>query len=384
METDRLHILLHRYTEGLTSAEEEQELMRELADTGNAEKVQPWLEKAWDEHPVKNHLSPEQSDTLYATVQQAIAPRIIPSFGWKRYTAAAAVIFIIGAGYLLYILRQPQGNVVKPAIANQIKSDVPPGKTGAVLTLTSGKTIVLDTAQNGKVLDNFTKDDESITVESSVTEYATLTTPKARTQQLVLSDGSRLWLNAASSIHFPTLFSGKERRVEITGEVYFEIAHNPNMPFHVKVNDMDVEVLGTHFNINSYNDEAAIKTTLLEGSVKVQALRSGKGNKAVVLKPGQQSLLNSSGQLSLNKAVDLEEVMAWKNGYFLFNAADIETIMRQVSRWYDVDVIYVGKKPAGHFKGMPSRDLTASQMLKVIEYGGVKIRIEGKKIYVGE
>ena len=185
-------------------------------------------------------------------------------------------------------------------------------------------------------------------------------------------------MNAASSIRFPASFTGSERKVEITGEAYFEVAKNPAMPFTVAVNGMNVEVLGTHFNINSYTDEAAIKTTLLEGAVKVT-----KGSAMAILSPGQQAQLTSNGQIGVNKNIDVDEVMAWKNGKFQFgDKVDIGTIMRQIARWYDVDVEYKGVFTK-HFGGSISREVNISQVLKVLETtGDVKYKVEGRKVIV--
>jgi ferric-dicitrate binding protein FerR (iron transport regulator) len=208
--------------------------------------------------------------------------------------------------------------------------------------------------------------------------YNTISTPKGGQYQVTLSDGSKVWLNAASSLRFPATFSGKERKVELTGEGYFEVAHNKKMPFHVTVNDLDVEVLGTHFNINAYADESAIKTTLLEGSVKVV-----KGNETKIIEPGEQaSVTTSEDEINVKQQVDLEQVVAWKNGIFQFERADIESVMRQISRWYDIDVDYHGRV-SEHFGGTISRDVNISDVLKMLEMtGGVNFKIDGKKVIV--
>ncbi len=203
--------------------------------------------------------------------------------------------------------------------------------------------------------------------------YNTLSAPTGGQFQLVLPDGSKVWLNSSSSIRFPTEFSGEERKVELTGEAYFEVAKNPTLPFRVSVSGMYVEVLGTHFNIMAYGDESSIKTTLLEGSVRVT-----KGSSAKVLTPGQQSKMNLKGDINVVDA-DLEQVIAWKNGYFQFSSDDIETIMRQVARWYDIKVVYKDKIPGGGFSGIVSRKNNISRVLKILQDGGVQLRWKGKK-----
>ena len=211
---------------------------------------------------------------------------------------------------------------------------------------------------------------------SQPTTYNTLSTPNGGQYQLILPDGSKVWLNASSSIHFPTVFKGNERDVTVTGEVYFEVAKNAAMPFKITVKDMEVQVLGTHFDIMAYDDENAMRTTLLEGSVKVT-----KGSVNRMLVPGQQSIINELPDIKVADA-DLEEVMAWKNGLFQFNGLDIQTVMRQISRWYDVDVVYEGKIPTGHFTGVVNRSNDISQVLKIMQAGGVRFKMDGRKLVV--
>ncbi|WP_431214512.1 FecR family protein [Puia sp. P3] len=193
-----------------------------------------------------------------------------------------------------------------------------------------------------------------------------------------LADGSKVWLNASSSLVYPTTFTGKDRTVELTGEAYFQVAKKAGCPFFVNINGVRVEVLGTAFNINGYDDEPVIKTTLAEGVVRVEA-----AGRRLVLKPGQQAVSEGNGKaLRLEPDADLDEALAWKNGVFNFNRLDIGTVMRQISRWYDVDVVYEGVRPAGHFSGMISRNTSVSTVLKLLEFGGVHFRVAGQKIVI--
>src|SRR6185312_1588485 len=193
-----------------------------------------------------------------------------------------------------------------------------------------------------------------------------------------LSDGSKVWLNAESAITFPTAFTGNERKVTIKGEAYFEVAHDASKPFQVTVNGMQVQVLGTHFNINAYEDDDYIKTTLLQGSVKVT-----KGNESVLIAPGEQAKVNNaSGDIKIKKDVDLDEAVAWKNGFFYFSHADLQTVLRQFSRWYDVDVEYEGVLPKRLFEGKIQRSLNLSEALRILETNDVHFKIMGKKIEV--
>jgi ferric-dicitrate binding protein FerR (iron transport regulator) len=206
-----------------------------------------------------------------------------------------------------------------------------------------------------------------------------VTTPRGGQYQLLLSDGSKVWLNSASSIRFPVSFAGDTRRVEVSGEAYFEVAKNPSMPFKVDVDGKnEVEVLGTHFNINSYADEGSIKTTLLEGSVKVTSLKT---HESKLITPGQQAQLNKEGQITISKA-DPDKVMAWKNGYFNVDGADTKTVMQLLSRWYDVDVVYEGAIPQREWGGDIEKNLKLSQMLKILEKNNLHFRLEGRKLMV--
>jgi transmembrane sensor len=263
---------------------------------------------------------------------------------------------------------------------------VAPGGNKAVLTLANGSTIVLDSAHNGVLakqgnsIINKTGDGKlvyraSATADNEVPQINTVTTPRGGQYHIVLPDGSDVWLNAASSISYPTIFNGKTRRVEITGEAYFEVTKNAAMPFIVKSPRAEVDVLGTHFNIMAYADEDVMKTTLLEGAVKIIANGSSG-----ILKPGQQAVLNNKDELSINN--DADDEIAWKNGLFQFRGADIRSIMRQAARWYNVDVVFEGKVPVKQYTGRISRNVKASALLNMLKYTGVNAIIEGNSIYI--
>jgi transmembrane sensor len=333
------------------------------------------------------------------SVEEEATGIIVPMYRrtWFRVAAAAILIFIAGGIFLLL-----NRTTEKPRISSNpppVQNDVAPGGNKAILTLADNSTITLDNAANGALTQQgetkvLKLNDGQLAYNTdgkpSQVFYNTITTPRGGQYQIVLEDGTKVWLNAASSLHFPTAFVGTERKVEITGEAYFEVAKNPSMPFRINVDSKaEVEVLGTHFNINSYPDETTINTTLLEGKVKVTAAGSGLPTPDPIaigsrlLSPGQQAQLNSNGQIGLNKNPDIEEVMAWKNGKFQFGeSADIATIMRQISRWYDVDVEYRGTIPE-HIGGTISRDVTVSKVFEMLEMtGGVKFQVNGKKVIV--
>jgi len=206
-----------------------------------------------------------------------------------------------------------------------------------------------------------------------------MSTPKGGQYQLTLQDGTKVWLNAASSITYPAAFVDRMRRVKVKGEVYFEVAKNKTKPFIVDIDGgSSVEVLGTSFNINAYSDEDNSRTTLLEGSVRVV----GPGSNSVMLKPGQQAVVGSGTGVSMRSDIDTEEVMAWKDGYFEFDGASLETVLRQLARWYDVEIDYGGHVPAKTFIGEIPRDASLSVVLNVLEKTGVHFRIQGRNIVV--
>jgi ferric-dicitrate binding protein FerR (iron transport regulator) len=282
----------------------------------------------------------------------------------------------------MYMLKKES----KKISVHNFKNDVSPGNNKAILTLADGSSIILDDARDGaitqqggtKVIKIGGKLAYHTTGNSSEIEYNTITTPRGGQYQVELPDGSRVWINAASSLRFPTAFTGNERRVEINGEAYFEVAKNKSMPFIVKVNDAKVEVLGTHFNINAYDDEGIMTTTLLEGSVKFVS-----SDKISILKPGQQSQLSKDGQVKLINDVDIDKVMAWKNGLFVFDNSDLETVMRQLSRWYDIDVVFRTRNVATSFVGEIPRTSKLSDILKVFELASkLQFEIAGKKVIV--
>jgi transmembrane sensor len=309
--------------------------------------------------------------------------------------AAAVLLTMIGAGSYFFLLKKPDAVPPQPELAKTKPRDLPPGRDAAVLTLADGRTIILDSANgtisqqggatvinlNGQVSYANTSKDKPLAVV-----YNKVSTARGNQYQLILADGSKVWLNSASSLRFPTSFTGDRREVELDGEGYFEIAKNAAKPFHVKTQTQDVEVLGTHFNVNAYNDESSVKTTLLEGSVKVRqwSMVNGQmktGNEALLV-PGEQAVLKGSSPFTIDHSPDIDQVMAWKYGWFEFEKTDIKTIMRQISRWYDVDIRYETKTDNETYGGRISRNLNLSNILKMLENYGVHFKLEGKTLTV--
>ena len=281
----------------------------------------------------------------------------------KRAMAVAAVLLLVITG--LWLLMKQRS---APPAAVVARKDVGPGSNKATLTLANGTTIVLDTVQKGAITSQgnsrvLKMDDgrlayEPVTKKTESTVYNTLTTPRGGQYQLTLPDGSRVWLNAASSITYPTAFPNAERTVKITGEAYVEVVHNARQPFRVQAGDEQVEDIGTAFNVNAYSDEPAVRTTLVAGKVKVS-----KGGVTKVLSPGEQ-VQSKGAALEMVPGVDVDQVLAWKNGAFSFRNADLPTVMRQLARWYDIEVEYTGAVPAGTFDGEIGRGLTLNQVLQ--------------------
>lgn len=307
---------------------------------------------------------------------------------WK-WAAAALVVALGVSTYFLLIndTRTSDGFGRKSA-----QHDIPPGKNGAILTLADGTQLVLDSLGDGKIAtQNGTQislnNNELIYDASAATDGAahnTITTPNGRQYHIMLPDGTEVWLNAASSIQYPVAFKGKERRVKVSGEVYFEVANKSWQPFVVEADKMKLEVLGTSFNINTYDDEKTIRTTLLTGAVKVTPL---EGSKPKVLVPGQTAVLSKQdapegASLTVTETPDPTKIIAWKNGLFNFDGMDLYSVMRQLERWYNIEIQYVGKPDNVIFKGKMHRNTNLSDVLKVLETMDVNFELKGNILYV--
>jgi transmembrane sensor len=309
------------------------------------------------------------------------------SISFKKYSIAAILLITIGLG-LLFVLTQnlTSGN---ESIAVSKDEKIQPGGSKAVLKLSDGSVIVLDNAKNGLLREQQNtlikktaqgqlvfQMKESI-ADQNPSSLNTIETPKGGQYQVILSDNTIAWLNAASSIEFPSTFSGKSRKVKIKGEVYFEVAKNADMPFIVETRNVQIEVLGTHFNVMDYEDEEVSRTTLLEGSVRIV-----NQEKTEILKPGQQALYGETMGLKLQTVADPMKEIAWKSGFFVFKDTSIDVVMREVSRWYDVKVIFSGAVPNNEFTGKISRNVDLNEFLKILSYAGFNFKIEGKNLIV--
>jgi transmembrane sensor len=384
--------LIEKYNAGTATTEEKlvvNEWYKSFDDTA--------VELVVNDKNAKEQLNERMRMRLLDTIENE--DRIIetkPRHKWQ-IPAAAAVLLIFAITYLV-TNRTTTKNVIVRNISPKpiLKNDVAPGGNKAILTLADGSSIVLDSASNGTLgqqgnikiikLDNgllaYSVNGKQLT-ENDEAFYNTISTPRGGQYQITLADGTMVWLNAASSIRFPVLFTGTQRKVEITGEVYFEVAKNKTMPFKVKATSSEIEVLGTHFNVNAYEDEATTKTTLLEGSIKVSTTSFVSNTQTIkFLQPGQQASSSNDGKINILSNADLEETMAWKNGRFQFKSADLKLMLRQIARWYDVDVEYRGNVDL-HFTGQLTRNENVSKVFeKLALTNEVHFKIEGRRIIV--
>lgn len=308
---------------------------------------------------------------------------------WPRMLAAAVILIIMSTGLWFFKGDRPVEVKVQNTNTHQ---DIKPGGDKAILTLSNGAKISLGDVANGEIAKQAgiqitkTKDGQLIykvlgtspVSGADLLTFNTVETPRGGQYQIILPDQSHVWLNAESSLRYPTVFNNQERKVELKGEAYFEVTHNKDLPFNVETNGQVVQVLGTHFNINSYSDEPSTKTTLISGLVKVYGLSS---NESELLAPGEQSTLEKNGRLNKVAGVNIQEVIAWKNKLFYFDNSNIEAVMRQLSRWYDVKVEYEGKIPQLRLSGEMYRSTYATKVLDILSYFDIKYRIEnaGKK-----
>ena len=391
MPESRLEYLFNCYVHHTNTSQEEEELMALLMQPGNERDVQILIDKVIENTGSEMQMPDLVAASILQNILQKDKASVVPFKNkktgfvlWMR-VAAAVILFMAGAAYWIFNKK----DVAKTNVATVAPKHSPvlPAGDKTVLTMADGSIIILDSVQNGPLQHGHTRINKQSGLLIYTTPvspdpnapvvYNTLSIPRGGQYEVILPDGSKVWLNAESALHFPTAFKGNQREVVLTGEAYFEVAKNKEKPFQVKVGDMSIKVLGTHFNVNASADENSIKTSLLEGSVKII-----KGNKSDLLKPGQQAILNKKENILKIANADMNEVMAWKNGLFQFEGSDITTIMRQIGRWYDMEVIYAGKIPVRRFQGKISRRAQLSEVLEILKLSNVKFSVVGKKIIV--
>lgn len=385
MDLQQAKELLRRYQEGKGTPQENEIIetwYNELIKTGE------WL---WNEGEktviqqilearIMKQLNAEQDKNKQIRSGSAIS--FSSRFHWW---AAASVIFLLGAaGYFLVHIKKVGSTQVAKVKFEDVKA---PQLSKALITLANGQKIYLDSLHKSglsmpgtvkliKLANGEIAYQQTAGEATGQMKYNTLSNPRgSKVINMILADGSKVWLNAGSSLTYPVSFHSEERKVSVTGEAYFEVFHDASKPFVVSNGSMNIQVLGTHFNVNAFHDNGDTKVTLLQGSVKIN-----NGNASGILKPGEEASVNTD--IKIQADVDVDEVMAWKNGYFQFNNASLQNVLKEISRWYDVDVVYEGSNGPRAFSGELQRDLSLSEVLKILERNKVNFRIEGKKLIV--
>ncbi|HTL10045.1 MAG TPA: FecR domain-containing protein [Chitinophagaceae bacterium] len=395
MEDPRLTYLLQQYIHKQCTPEEQRELAEMIIDDKYSAQLNAFMEASWDSMPITEELPAAAATNIMESIlgasKQAYAPSVpvlststtprrLP---WLRWAAAASIIVLLAAGAYTLTTTKP-ATAPAPLAATAPKDVLPPAASKAVITLANGETVALDSVGKGRLA---TQNEVAIVklangqvAYNGVAKellYNTLSNPRGSdVVAITLADGTRVWLNAGSSLRYPVAFTGADRTVAVNGEAYFEVAHNAALPFRVTKGALTITVLGTHFNVNTYDDEQNARVTLLEGAVRLSAAGA-----TGLLHPGQQAIVRDN--ISIVNDADLETVMAWKNGKFQFGEkADINAVMRELSRWYDLDITYKGDV-SSHIGGSISRKVNVSMVLQMLEAtGSVRFQVEGRHITV--
>lgn len=381
MDIEEIHRLIVKYNNQQASPEEKKI-------------VEEWFENIDGKvHSLDESELLELKHDLFIATRHKIETKINPLITKKRRLKlymplglVAVISCVVYAGILFFDTKQNKPTAV--SLVRNNGHEIKPGGNNAVLKLADGTEISLDEIANGEIAIQsgikIVKSKDGEIVYNSFgspfknSQMNTITTPKGGQYHIVLSDGTQAWLNAGSSITFPTIFNEVDRKVTIRGEVYFEVAKNKDKPFLVSTGLSEIKVLGTHFNVNAYDDEESQKTTLLEGSIEIKTLKGTK-----LLKPGDQtSISKSSSDFKLDKVDDMATVIAWKNGYFQFVDADMPSLMRQISRWYNTDVLYNGQIPDKKFVGKIPRNLKVEKLIEMLSYSGINCVVKQNKIIV--
>lgn len=424
MSNQRIHQLIDKHLESSLTEAELKELLALLHEESNVLLLEEKLGNELSVGIFDLNENKEQRNKIFRQIQSAISTGDKPQtsrgfYGIRKLfssplTIAAAILIIAGLSFLFLYINQPPKNNSLSSVStpNDVKA---PDKTRASIKLADGTIVYIDSTANG----NFAMQENIKLVKlpngqivyqnadgtiTNTLQYNTLSNPRgSKVIDMQLADGSRVWLNAGSSITFPVAFIGNERKVAVAGEAYFEITHDENKPFYVSDNNMTVAVLGTHFNIKTYNDEPDARVTLLEGKVRIVTGKPGALSEntpkltppGIILKPGQQALIQpdvkkdnqTTAYTNTEKikvyTADIDAVMAWKNNKFIFDNATITEVMKMIDKWYDIDVEYVGKPSKEEFVGTISRDVNLSQILSLLsETKVVDFEVKGKKVIV--
>ncbi|WP_313672900.1 FecR family protein [Sphingobacterium multivorum] len=379
-DSKHIKLLFERYLNNRASREETAELFQYFQDTNNKQALEQMIENQLESQDKEELIDKMILDRVFSKIDLDVEPQKIKSPTWYKITgAAAAIILVISISYLF---------LNSSTYTDHTATIIEPGRDKATLVLSSGKTIVLEDVANGKLTEELGTTIEktenggiNYTVEGNTdVRVATnlLNVPKGGQFQITLSDGTKVWLNSNSSLKYPSAFSASERRVELTGEAYFEVSKNKQKPFIVETSLQKVEVLGTKFNINAYDDESSTQTSLAEGSVRVSCK-----NNTTLLKPGQQSTLTD--QNIAVRSVNLDQVLDWKNGDFNFSNNNLKEIMRKISRWYNIEVIFEGPISQETYFAQISRKKRLNDVLRALQLSGsIKYSIRNNKLYISQ
>ncbi len=396
MISARINYLATRYFDNTCTPAEKLELAEWIGRQTDDAVLQQVLGDAWESHVPLIQMPDEMSDRIVAamfgrsmgTVATPELPgtKVVPLRSYRKiWWAAAGILLLGGAGIWAWQHHMPAPAPVAESRQQRYRNEVMPGTNRAMLTLADGSMIALDSAGNGvlgrqgavKIIKQSNGELAYVGNSSGEVMFNTMSTPRGGQYHLTLPDGTQVWLNAASSITYPAAFTGKERKVIVKGEAYFEVTANANRPFRVGAGNAEITVLGTRFNVNAYTEEPTIRTTLVDGAVSVAV-----GKISALLSPGMQAKVGKDNILKVAENIDTDETIAWKNGFFQFTDADMPTVMRQIEKWYDVNVSYEGAIPEKSFGGGMQRSLPLTKVLGILEENGVKFKIEGKNIIV--
>ncbi len=399
-ENTSLKYLMSQFASNTCTREEFDQLMVLVGDMEDDEGLTEEMSRYWDKIQFNGSISPEWKERFVILQKEsvrreqvagpAVAPRRVIL---RKWIAAAAVVITLAGGYFV---QQRNGETIRGK-ADVVKTKEPavpvePGRNRALLTLADGSVIGLDTSARGKIATQggvkIIKGEEGEILYYSDRQktpeagFNTIVTPKGGKYCVVLSDGTKVWLNAASSIRFPAGFENGVREVVLTGEAFFEVTKSCGKPFHVRAGNISVEVLGTKFNINAYREEGRISTTLVQGKIRVSKPADGSSSQGLLLKPGRQANLADNGTLTVDQSPHIDEVLAWKNGVFNFVNTPVPEILREIARWYDLEIIYDGGTPDKRLTGTFSRNVGLDQLTEMLRYAGINMRIDKKRLLI--
>ena len=388
---EQISILLKALHSKKATPEQEQELTDLLLEAEKDAVLKEYMQNTWEEFQPETHKNKVDWDQMFTKIldKDTEAKVVRMHFSWSRIAAAAVILLFVFVGAYFILKTETASLIAKSEIESGKEYLGAPAANKAILTLSDGTVILLEKEENGAlaVQGNVTVEKTSdgqivYTGSSAEIQMNTISVPKgSKPLQLKLADGSNVWLNVGTVFTYPAAFTGNTRPVEISGEAYFEIARDVSRPFIVTKGNTQIKVLGTHFNVNAYDNEAAMRVTLLEGSVRVQ-----EGNTSNLLKPGQQAILSTknSGKIQVVKG-DVDKVMAWKNGIFNFDGAPLDEVMRQLERWYNIEVVYEKGVPDIEFVGKMSKNINLDDLLEILKKTRVHFKlVEGRKLIVSD